>query len=369
LIYFTHSLKRLLGNKFNLLLMLVAPALLIGFIYGFANPNAGTISVGLVDLDNTPLTQALSETLQENAPLTYLAEEDIQGALASGRADYILVIDPGFTEGVINNQQPRLQGFSIQETNIAMPVKMKMESFVSASISIAAAANGDMDAFYSGLNDYRNGSFSLISTPLEEGQQDVDSNVGGIGLLAMSMLFLATYATINLIKDKENKTYYRVLASPLTVRSYMLQSILSFYVISLLQVAGVFAVILLIFRLNLGASVPQLFIVMSVFALVCVSFGVALSSLTRNTRQAGNAAPLLIMPMSMLGGLLWPREVMPEILQKVGQFLPTTWLIDAARKVMLGNPLSSAAPEILIMFLFALVFFLLGSWRRVDVSR
>lgn len=348
--------------------MLVAPALLIGFIYGFANPNAGTISVGLVDLDNTPLTEVLSETLQENSPLIYLAEEDIQGALASGRADYILVIDPGFTEAIINNLQPRLRGYSIQETNVATPVKMKMESFISASSSIAAAADGNIDAFYNGLNDYRNGSFYLASTPLEE-QQNGDSNVGGIGLLAMSMLFLSTYATINLIKDKENKTYYRVLSSPLTVRSYMLQSILSFYVISLLQVAGVFAVIQLVFRLNLGASILQLFIVMSVFALVCVSFGVALSSLTRNTRQAGNAAPLLIMPMSMLGGLLWPREIMPEILQKVGQFIPTTWLMDAAGKVMQGNPLSSIMPEILIMLLFALVFFLLGSWRRVDVAR
>lgn len=368
MIYFTHSLKRLLSNKVNLLLMLVAPALLIGFIYGFANPYAGTISVGLVDLDNTPLTEVLSETLQENAPLIYLAEQDIQGALASGRADYILVIDPGFTEAIINNLQPRLRGYSIQETNVATPVKMKMESFISASSSIAAAADGNIDTFYNGLNDYRNGSFYLTSTPLEE-QQNGNSNVGGIGLLAMSMLFLSTYATINLIKDKENKTYYRVLSSPLTVRSYMLQSILSFYVISLLQVAGVFAVIHLVFRLNLGASVLQLFIVMSVFALVCVSFGVALSSLTRNTRQAGNAAPLLIMPMSMLGGLLWPREFMPEILQKVGQFLPTPYLMDAASKVMQGNPLSSIMPEILIMLLFALVFFLLGSWRRVDVAR
>lgn len=367
MIYFTHSLKKLTVNKVYLLLLLLAPALLIGFIYGFANPGAGNLSVGLVDQDNTPLTAALAETLQESSPLTHLQEEEIRSALADGRADYILVIDAGFTEALLRNHEPRLRGFSIQETNVAVPVKMKVESFVSAGKSLAAAANGDTDAFYNGLQDYRNGSFQLMSSSLDA--QNDGSTAGGVGLLAMGMLFLATYSTVNLIKDKENKTYYRVLSSPLTVRSYMLQSILSFYVISLLQVAAVFAVIVLVFRLNLGASVPRLYIVMSVFALVCVSFGVALSSLTRNTRQAGQAAPLFIMLMSMLGGLLWPREIMPELLQKVGQFLPTTWLMDAVLKVMVGNPLSSALPELLIMLLFALVFFLLGSWRRVDVSR
>ncbi len=369
MIYFTHSLKRLLRNRFNLFFILVFPSLLLGFIFGFGDFGSGNLSVGLVDMDNTTLTEVLAETLRESSPLTILEEEDIRGVLASGRVDYVLVIDSGFTEDVLNNKQGSLRGYSIQETNLAVPVKMKMESFISSSKSLAAAANGDVEAFYKGLNDYRNGSFSLRSTSLDENQKDINAAMGGIGLLSMNMLFLATFATINLLKDKENKTYYRVLASPLTVKSYMLQSILSFLLVSLLQVAGAFLVIVYVFKIYLGPSVLNLFVIMSAFALLCVSFGVALSSIARNTRQAVNAATLLITPLSMLGGYLWPREIMPEILQKIARFLPTPWVVDGAHRVMLGNPLSSAAPEIIIMLLYALVFFLLGSWRRVDVYR
>ena len=87
-------------------------------------------------------------------------------------------------------------------------------------------------------------------------------------------------------------------------------------------------------------------------------------------RQAGIIASLLITPMSMLGGLLWPREVMPVILQQIGRFMPAAWVMDAAQRLILGSPLAKMFPgEMLIMFLYTLVFFLLGSWRRVDVAR
>ena len=34
----SHFLKRLLRNTFHVLIMLVAPALLIGFLFGYSNP-------------------------------------------------------------------------------------------------------------------------------------------------------------------------------------------------------------------------------------------------------------------------------------------------------------------------------------------
>ena len=60
---------------------------------------------------------------------------------------------------------------------------------------------------------------------------------------------------------------------------------------------------------------------------------------------------------------------MPVILQQIGRFMPTAWVMDAAQKVILGSPLANVSREILIMLLYTLVFFLLGSWRRVDVAR
>ena len=57
----------------------------------------------------------------------------------------------------------------------------------------------------------------------------------------------------------------------------MLQNILSFLVVALLQVAGVFLLCGLVFGIYLGPSAPNLLAVMAVYALLCVSFAVCLA--------------------------------------------------------------------------------------------
>ena len=59
---------------------------------------------------------------------------------------------------------------------------------------------------------------------------------------------------------------------------------------------------------------------------------------------------------------------MPEFLQQIGQLMPTAWMIDAVGKVASSGQLFEASGEILVMLLYAVVFFLLGNWRRVDIA-
>ena len=86
MIIFAHT-KRILRNKVYLLVMLLAPALMTGFIFGFAGAG-GYLAVSLVDLDDTPLTRMLAEDLAKKRCYLHLEEEEPSGALAGGRADY-----------------------------------------------------------------------------------------------------------------------------------------------------------------------------------------------------------------------------------------------------------------------------------------
>ena len=42
---------------------------------------------------------------------------------------------------------------------------------------------------------------------------------------------------------------------------------------------------------------------------------------------------LVNLPILMLGGCLWPRELMPEFVKRIGDFVPTTWFLKAAETV------------------------------------
>jgi ABC-2 type transport system permease protein len=366
---FKYTVKRLLRNKGNLFMILFLTPLFIGITFGLGSFTKDSISVGLVDLDNTPLTNMLLESLEETSPVYLFAEDEIRNALASSKVDYVLVVDSGFTEQLLAGNEPALRGYSIQETNIASRVKVKAEGFLGAARSLAAAAKGNEIAFYQGLDQYRGGSFVLKCDTFRNNDRDISGTLSALGLLGMSMMMLSSFTSINLIRDRENRTFYRVMAAPVPLKYYMLQNILCFFLILLMQVGVMFLVVHFVFGFYLGLSAAKLYLVMAVFAMLCVSMGVALSALARTVQQAGTIASLIITPMSMLSGLFWPRELMPGILQTLGNYLPPTWLIAAAKKVMLGQPLSSAGMELAILLGFTAAFFLLGTWRRADIAK
>lgn len=366
---FFYTLRRLLRNKVNLLFILVLPPLFIGMVYGLGNFMTTNITVGVVDLDNTPLTAMLIESLEDTSPVLMLEEGEIRNALAGSRVDYVLAIDQGFSSEIIGGNSPNIRSYSIQETNIASRVNLKVEGFLGAAKSLAAAVGGNSIEFYRGLETYKAGSFAVNSQTLQTGDKSLDVGLGGIGMLAMQMLLLSSFTSINLIRDRENRTFFRVMGSPIQLKSYMIQTIICFLLVLLLQVSVVFLIVHFGFGIYLGASIINLYLVMGVFALLCVSMGVALAALARTTQQAATAASLIITPMCMLSGLFWPRYFMPEFLQTIGQFLPATWVVEAAHKVMLGKPLTEIGMEMAILLGFIVVFFLLGTWRRADIAR
>ena len=90
-------------------MILVLTPFFIGIIFSFGSFEKNSITVGLVDQDNTPLTEMLAQSLEETSPVFRLEEGEIRRALARSQADYILVIAPGFSQQLIAGEEPKLQ--------------------------------------------------------------------------------------------------------------------------------------------------------------------------------------------------------------------------------------------------------------------
>jgi ABC-2 type transport system permease protein len=65
----------------------------------------------------------------------------------------------------------------------------------------------------------------------------------------------------------------------------------------------------------------------------------------------------------MLSGCFWPVEVMPKALQNIANFLPQRWTLDTLTKLQEGNAFSGLYLNFMILFAFALAFFLLAVYR------
>ena len=45
----------------------------------------------------------------------------------------------------------------------------------------------------------------------------------------------------------------------------------------------------------------------------------------------------------------WPKEIMPEFMQTLSNFMPTAWFLNGAEKILDGKGLLAAGPEILYL--------------------
>jgi len=112
-----------------------------------------------------------------------------------------------------------------------------------------------------------------------------------------------------------------------------------------------------------------MFFLLTVFTIVSLTLGLFITAYAKNTTQAYLTMAIINTPLIMIGGGYWPRHSMPEILIKIGDFIPTSFVMSATDKLLYGGNIASIGKELVILTAFAVVFFLAGVMRKVDISR
>jgi ABC-2 type transport system permease protein len=75
--------------------------------------------------------------------------------------------------------------------------------------------------------------------------------------------------------------------------------------------------------------------------------------------------PLVIVPQGLLGGIFWPVEQLPPLLQVVARLMPVTYAIEGLRAVMIvGADLTSRVLQIDLAFLAGVAIVLVALATR-----
>jgi ABC-2 type transport system permease protein len=177
------------------------------------------------------------------------------------------------------------------------------------------------------------------------------------------MMLGATTTSSLILKERKNKTYYRILSSPADSRIYILGNIIANMSIMFIQVA--FVVFIMAYILKISTFIPpyQLMIILLAFGLVSISFGVLIVSFSRSSAQASNLSTLIITPTCMLGGCFWDISLMPAYVQKISYLIPQRWALEAINKLQTGTVFSEILIYIGVIIGFAGAFLLLGIYK------
>jgi ABC-2 type transport system permease protein len=176
-----------------------------------------------------------------------------------------------------------------------------------------------------------------------------------LGIFAYFFVFILT--GISFLRERIGGTLERLLATPVTRGEIVLGYSLGFGFFATIQVL---VLTLFIFgnlaipaigpipAFTIGLNVQTVgspglaFLVALLLAVGAVNLGIFLSTFARTELQILQFIPIVIVPQALLGGVFWPVERLPEVLQAVARVLPVTYAVDALREVMLkGADLTS----------------------------
>jgi len=185
----------------------------------------------------------------------------------------------------------------------------------------------------------------------------------GYHFLGIIVLFAAAKMVHFLLQDRASGVLLRIAAAPVSSFSYLGWNVLAYSMVLVVQIA---------ITVTAGALVGHnltnpglLFATYALFALTAVAFALAWCSLFRNREASMLIMVNVVILMSMLGGLMWPIEVMPEALQRPAMLLPTYWLAEAKQVVVTGGRLQELGLPYLLFLLLTVLFLLIGSRRRI----
>ena len=182
------------------------------------------------------------------------------------------------------------------------------------------------------------------------------------------MLVCAMMTSISIVREKEKGTMEVLLVSPtkplmIIVAKLVPYLVLAFTILSIILLMSSF-----VLGIPIKGSLFWIYVVSTIYILLALSLGVLVSTIAETQLVALLiSAMLLMMPVIMLSGMMFPIESMPEILQYVSAIIPTRYYTSAMRKLMImGVGIENIYFEIIVLtgMLIALMSLALAKFNK-----
>ena len=184
------------------------------------------------------------------------------------------------------------------------------------------------------------------------------------GYLVMFVFFAAALGAEIIVRERQNHTLERLLASSVRRWSILGGVFAGTAAKGVVQVAVFWVVGILAFDIDLGLAPAAVVIFSILMVIVSSAFAILLAALVKTRRSAGSLAVLTALILAPLGGCWWPVFFLPSWMQFLAKLTPHGWAMMGFNKVMLfGAGFGDVVIEMLVLLGFAVVFAIIGIWR------
>ena len=181
----------------------------------------------------------------------------------------------------------------------------------------------------------------------------------------MGMIFIlicAIMTSVSIVREKENGTMALLLVSPVKPGKIIIGKLVPYFILSCMILAVMLLISYTLLGLPVSASIINVILLSLIYIVLSLSIGLLVSTIAESQLTALIAsAVMLMLPVIMFSGMIFPIDNMPSVLQGVSCIIPARWYVEAMRKLMIQQlSLSYVVKETCILLLMTLVLLTLS---------
>lgn len=180
-----------------------------------------------------------------------------------------------------------------------------------------------------------------------------------LGVFPLTVMFVVT--SVATLRERTSGTLERLMTTPVRRGDVVLGYALAFAGLAVVQALVLTGFAVWVCGMSVAGDLWLVMVVAITNALLGNALGLLASSVASTEFQAVQMMPLLIFPQFLLGGLIMPREQMPELLEWVSRAMPLTYGMDALQQLAAGGGIAEVQGAVGAMLAFVVGALMLGT--------
>ena len=364
---------KLLKDDVALVVVMLGMAIFLTMIFGQSFGESHPPTICFADMDGSEASAQLKSNVI-NAHEGYIYQEssveEIKELIKNNSILAGIIVEEGFEEDYSKIRFVTSQDLVevIQLKNVISQAISLLADKAALSEAIAQTVGTEDDlAAEAGKafdDSYVNKSYTVSITTQGEsewaGYDDLMHYV--LGFMLFFSTFPMTYVMADILREKKQHIFQRNLTTPINRASQLFAKMFVTFLLGFAQIAIILLAGRYLFSINWGDKIGILLAISACYTMTFTCLGLFLSSIVKSYDQLGALSPIILVSTAMLGGCMWPMELISnKVLLFLANITPQRWALSAMESIAMRDAAASTAlVPVLVLLGMAAVYFLLG---------
>ncbi len=324
----------------TMLIALLMPVVQI-LLFGFAlSTEVNNVDVAVVAPHRSETVRQAVERMAANPNFTftgYIPSGEIDRMLRSGRADAVAVFADDFDRRMTDLATGRA------DTGAALQLVMDASNTNTAQAGAAYLRSVLLDNVADGVGV----ETRLLYNPRMKSAYNFVPGIMGL----IFILICAIMTSVSIVREKETGTMEVLLVSPVRPIRIVFAKMIPYFVLSCLNLSSILLLARFVLGVPMSGGIVGIVGLSLLYIVLALALGLFISTVARTQVTALLvSAMLMLMPMIMLSGMVFPIGNMPAPLRWLSCIVPARWYIAAIRRLMIeGLPFTAVLREFAIL--------------------